>query len=95
MKQKARLLDISEATLRKYRAKNEAPRAVHLALFWESVWGIGYHESYSDLRTSTYYALAESLKRKNQRLMGQIAELEAELARSKTGAANSPIFNIG
>lgn len=95
IEQKAKLLDISPATLRKYRARGEAPRAVHLALFWESVWGISYIESITQLRTSTYYAQVQALERTNKRLMQQIAALEAELANADTGPANLPIFRIG
>ena len=93
--QKAKLLDISPSTLRKYRARGQAPRAIHLALFWESTWGIQYIESISGLRTSTYFAQAQALERKNKRLIAQIALLEAELANSASGPANLPIFNIG
>ena len=93
--QKAKLLDISPSTLRRYRAQGQAPRAIHLTLFWESTWGIQYIESIANLRTSTYFALSESLKRKNKRLEDQIAVLEAELARSDTGPANLPVFRIG
>ena len=95
IEQKAKLLNITPATLRKYRNANQAPRAVHLALFWESIWGISYIESIAGLRTSTYFAQAQSLERQNKRLMEQIAKLEAELACSDTGPANLPIFRIG
>ena len=92
---KARLLDISPSTLRRYRSQGQAPRAIHLALFWESTWGIQYIESISNLRTSTYFAQAQALERKNKRLIAQIKLLEAELAKSTTGPANLPIFSIG
>lgn len=93
--QKAKLLDISPSTLRKYRAQGQAPRAIHLALFWESTWGIQYIESISNLRTSTYFAHAQALERQNKRLKQQISRLETELAKSDTGPANLPIFNVG
>lgn len=92
---KARLLDISPSTLRRYRSQGQAPRAIHLALFWESTWGIQYIESISGLRTSTYFTQAQALQRKNKRLLEQIALLEAELTRSNTGPANLPVFNVG
>lgn len=95
IEQKARLLDISPSTLRRYRACGQAPRAIHLALFWESTWGIQYIESISGLRTSTYFAQVQALERKNKRLVEHIALLEAELTRSNTGPANLPVFNIG
>lgn len=95
IEQKAKLLNISPATLRKYRDANQAPRAVHLALFWESTWGIQYIESISGLRTSTYFAQAQALERKNKRLLAHIAQLEDELTRSSTGPANLPVFKVG
>jgi len=95
IEQKAKLLDISPATLRRYRTKGHAPRSIHLALFWESVWGIQYIESISGLRTSTYFAQAKALERQNERLKDQIAKLEAEITRTETGPANLPIFSVG
>ena len=35
----AKYLEITPETLRKYRAKGQAPRMVMLALFWETFWG--------------------------------------------------------
>lgn len=93
--QKAKLLGISPATLRKYRAAGQAPKAVHLALFWESVWGIALMDSTARLHASTYFAQAQALQRANKRLTNQIALLEAELAQSQTGPANLPVFRIG
>ena len=93
--QKAKLLGISVSTLRKYRAAGQAPRAIHLALFWESVWGISLMDSTARLHASTYFAEAKALRRANTRLKAQIALLEAQLADSQTGPANLPIFNIG
>lgn len=95
IEQKAKLLDISPSTLRRYRAQGQAPRAIHLALFWESTWGIQYIESIANLRTSTYFAHAQSLERSNKRLLAQIVRLEDELTRSNIGPANLPVFKIG
>lgn len=87
--QLARLLDLKPATIKKYRREGQAPRAVHLALFWESRWGISTNHAAGN------YALAESLKRTNARLVKKILTMEKELARHKTAPANAPIFQIG
>ncbi|MBB1076910.1 hypothetical protein HUU62_21125 [Rhodoferax sp. 4810] len=38
--QLAHYLDISPATFKRYIKSGGAPRAVHLALYWESRWGL-------------------------------------------------------
>ena len=48
----------------------------------ESVWGISYIESITQLRTSTYFAQVQALERTTKRLMQQIAAQEAELAKA-------------
>lgn len=95
IEQKAKLLDITPATLRKYKARGEAPRAIHLALFWESVWGIGTIDVTARNQAATYFALAEALRRENARLVKQILSLEAEISSQKFSAANSSFFKIG
>lgn len=93
--QLARLLDLKPATIKKYRREGQAPRAVHLALFWESRWGISTIDAIAFNHAAGNYALAESLKRTNARLVKQILTMEKELARHKTAPANAPIFQIG
>lgn len=93
--QLARLLDLKPATIKKYRRKGQAPRAVHLALFWESRWGISSIDAIAFNHAAGNYALAESLKRTNARLAKQILTMEKELARHKTAPTNAPIFQIG
>ncbi|MFD2755170.1 hypothetical protein [Comamonas terrae] len=94
IEQKARLLDITPATLRKYKARGQAPRAIHLALFWESIWGIQTANATATNQAAQYFALAQSLKRKNNELVKQMLTMEKELTKPDL-AANSPIFRIG
>lgn len=94
-KQLARLLDLKPSTIKKYRREGQCPRAVHLALFWESRWGIASINAVAYNHAAGNYARAEALKRKNSRLVKQILTMEKELARHKTAPANAPIFQIG
>ncbi|KEH06829.1 hypothetical protein GY14_32310 [Delftia tsuruhatensis] len=93
-KEIARLLDITVPTLRKYKAKGQAPRTVMLALFWESTWGLRTADVTAANHAAQYFALAQSLRRENDRLVKQLLIMEQELSNSQTGAANSPIFKI-
>ncbi|WP_034369074.1 MULTISPECIES: hypothetical protein [Delftia] len=93
-KEIAKLIDVSVPTLRKYRAKGQAPRSVMLALFWESTWGLRTADVTAANHAAQYFALAQSLKRENDRLVKQLLRMEKELSNSQTGAANSPIFRI-
>lgn len=94
-KQLARLLDLRPSTIKKYRREGQCPRAVHLALFWESRWGIASIDAVAFNHAAGNYARAEALERKNERLVKQILTLEKEISEQKTGAANAPIFRIG
>ncbi|WP_043003141.1 hypothetical protein [Comamonas testosteroni] len=93
--QLARLLDLKPATIRKYRRQGQAPRAVHLALFWESRWGIATIDAVAFNHAAGNYARAESLQRRNNKLVKQILTLEKELTRQKNAPANALIFQIG
>lgn len=95
IEQKARLLDIAPSTLRKYRKQGQAPRPIHLALFWESVWGISTIEVTAANQAATYFSSYQAAKRENARLVKQMLTLEQEISAQKNGAANGPIFQIG
>ena len=90
-----RLLDLKPATVKKYRREGQAPRAVHLALFWESRWGVSTIDAVAYNHAQTQAALAASLKRVNARLVKQILTMEKELSAQKNAPANSPIYQIG
>lgn len=83
----ARHLGVTLATLKRWQAADQAPRAAMLALFYESRWG------YSLLYTTAFNAetmargLADSLRRENAALRLRIERLEAL---GDFGAANAP-----
>lgn len=92
-KEIAKLIDVSVPTLRKYRARGQAPRSVMLALFWESTWGLRTADVTAANHAAQYFALAQSLRRENDRLVKQLLRMERELSRGH-GAANGPIFRL-
>lgn len=67
--QLARLLDLKPSAIKKYRREGQAPRAVHLALFWESRWEISSIDAVAFNYAAGHYARAESLERTNDRLV--------------------------
>ena len=89
------MLGLSLSTMRKYRRLEQAPRAVMLALFWESPYGASviYSETVNDAMFSRRWA--KSLELRNARLVQQIITLERELSERQDGAANTPFFLVG
>jgi len=84
----AKLLGVSERTLRGWKAAGSAPRMAMLALYWESRWGRSqdYAEAYNTAQV--HRQLAESLARENQRLA--LALHSSDTMGGET--ANSPSF---
>lgn len=96
LSQISRHLGLSPGTVRRYLRDDQAPRAVMLALFWESRWGRSAANCEAANFGQVHYALAQSLKEKNQVLLDQIGLLEAALAlQDGNHAANGPIWRIG
>ena len=93
--QLARHLDIKESTLATYRRRGGAPRAVMLALFWDTKWG----RSAADVDSFNHatYAVSEAraLREHLGRMAGIIWQLENERESSSVTASNSPFFKIG
>lgn len=87
-------LAITPRTLDKYIATEQAPRAVMLALFWETKWG----RSAADCEATNYATIqagrAHALERENAELRRQILHLEGLLSTGYT-ASNLPFFLIG
>lgn len=84
-------LGISRRTLHRYALANQAPRAVMLALFWETRWGISAADcaAFNAAQLATGHAAV--LRRQVDRLRGVVNKLENE----RTGriiAVNSPVF---
>ncbi|MFS4552524.1 hypothetical protein [Comamonas resistens] len=93
-KQLARLLDLKPSTIKKYRREGQCPRAVHLALFWESRWGIASIDAVAYNHAAGNYARAEALKRKNERLVKQMLRMEQVLSEQKKGQRTPPFSRL-
>lgn len=86
-------LDISRSTLDRYIKAQGAPRAVMLALFWETRWGVSQIncQAVNDARLHAGYS--SMLRQQNAKLHKAIQALETE--RSMHGlAANMPTFRV-
>lgn len=91
----ARHLDISIHTLDRYRRQGHAPRAIMLAMFWESRWGRSAADVEAANWGANYYRLAQSFERENATLRAQLLQLEMQLAEGGVGAANAPFYRVG
>lgn len=82
-------LGVSVKTLARWQAADEAPRAVMLALFYETQWG--YSLMYATAHNGELFARqkANALERENAALRVRVARLERL---GDFGAANAPAF---
>jgi hypothetical protein len=85
----ARHLGLTAPTLRRYARTGNAPRVVHLALFWESRWGLSVLDCEIVNRERVLRGQADALGRENKALKAQLSRLAA-LA---NGAANDPLWS--
>ncbi len=85
----ARYLGISTRTLRRYITEDQAPRAVLLALFWRTRWGISEIETRAQNEAARWFMQAKALERQIARLQAKIERLEAL---GSFGSANEPLF---
>lgn len=85
----ARLLDVHERTVYGWQAKDEAPRAALLALFWESSWGRQWVHAMAVNDARMAAVSVSVLEAENLRLKGRIAYLERV---ADYGSANAPTF---
>lgn len=90
----AKFLGVSLRTVKNYRKEGQAPRAVMLALFWETPWGVSAADCQAVNEARMAYTKARILERENEVLRGQVLTLEKELSSAGYGAANAPIFNV-
>jgi len=90
----SKFLGVSLRTVQKYRKEGQAPRAVMLALFWETPWGASAADCQAVNDARMAYTKARILERENEVLRGQVLKLEKELENTAYGAANGPIFNV-
>lgn len=84
-------LGISTATLRRYKQAGQAPRAVLLALFFESRWGYSLTETTAHNGAMLERSWRQALERENAGLRVRIARLEAI---GDFGAANQPVLAV-
>lgn len=85
----SRHLGISPTTLAKWIRTGNAPRSAHLALFWETRWGINALECDAHNWRLVHLARIRSLEQENKALRDQLARL---VALGHTGAANDPLW---
>lgn len=90
MKRIARHLGLTAPTLRRYAQTGNAPRLVHLALFWESRWGLSVIDcevvNLDRLRRQHISALEREVKALRLQL--------ARLAALPNGAANDALWSV-
>jgi hypothetical protein len=91
-------LGLTLRTLARYEATESAPRAVLVACFAESHYGRSAIACDVARDADTQRGLARALRDREAHYRRTIDALEREnaaAARSGTGAANGPIFNVG
>lgn len=82
-------LAVNERTLRRWRAADDVPRPVALALFYETRWGRSAVNCRAENDARMFAGLARCYERQNATLMTRVARLETI---GEFGAANSPTF---
>ena len=96
MRQIAAHLGIKESTLKTYKRQGGAPRAVMLALFWETKWGRSAADVEAFNAATAATGEARSLRDHQARLAGIIWRLEMDMDRHQDGRpANLPVFAVG
>lgn len=86
-------VSVSPSSIKRWRKLGQAPRAVMLALFWETSWGRSASYSEADHYAKLQFMHAKMLERKVAELERKLEKLEKTLATVDT-AANSPIFEV-
>jgi hypothetical protein len=87
----ARHLGVTARTLARWRATGNAPRLAHLALFWETRWGLSAAHCDAVNGEAVALGLARSLERECTMLRARIARLEET---GEFGAANCPVWAV-
>ncbi len=90
--QVARHIGVHERTLARYEAAQGAPRAVMLALFWESRWGRSAADAEAARAADVHRGHAQALANENAALRRRIEVLERELTQAQPEAANLPFW---
>ncbi len=87
----ARHLGVTENTVKRWAKTGNAPRMAHLALFWESRWGLSVLDVDIWNRESLRLGHIRALTDENTQLKAQLARL-VELGHH--GAANDPLWGV-
>lgn len=91
LKRIASHLGLSVDTLQRYKKTGNAPRLVHLALFWESRWGLSVLDCDIWNRETLRLGIIDCLQRENAQLKAQLSRL---VALSSNGAANDVFWGV-
>jgi len=86
----ARHLGVSLRTLQRYAASGNAPRAVYLALWFESNWGLSTLHAQAVNEAQHARARVASLERECERLRGVVRAYEQAQTQP---AANAPAYH--
>ena len=90
--QVARHLGLSTRTPARYEAADSAPRAVALAMFWETRWGRSAADCEAAHAADVHRGHAQALANENAALRRRIEQLEYELVQAQPLAANLPFY---
>lgn len=85
-------LGVSPATVDRWARTGNAPRLAHLALWFETPWGMSALNAQAVNGERFAQSLARSLREENDALRARLDELEAG---QLDGAANAPYFDPG
>ena len=88
-----RHLGVSAATVTRWARSGNAPRLAHLALWFESPWGLNALHCQAANGERTALALARALRDENDALRACLVHLEAVALEG--GSANAPWFDPG
>lgn len=88
------MLNISSATIKKWRKQGSCPRSSHYAIYWVTMWGQSTLESQASRDAAMAHLNSTAMHRENERLKRQLALLERRL-QAVDSAANSPLLGYG
>lgn len=78
-------------TVKRWAKTGNAPRMAHLALFWESRWGLSVLDADIWNRETLRLGMIDALQRENAQLKAQLARL---VALGSHGAANDALWGV-
>lgn len=90
----AKHLGLAASTVQRYRQAEQAPRAVELALFWETRWGQSTIDCEVFNRDAMQRGHIDALERENAHLEAKVRALMDQLRNSERGAANDPYWIV-